>query len=129
MDRIIKYPRTPHLQGSRLQPGDEDSSQVPYGELEGKFIVVEEKLDGANSGVSFSEQLVLRLQSRGHFLTGGGREKHFDLLKAWASAHEDALFDRLGTRYIMYGEWMRSKHTVFYDRLAHYFYEFDIYDQ
>ena len=23
-DIIIKYPRTPHIQGSRLQPGDED---------------------------------------------------------------------------------------------------------
>ena len=27
---IIKYPRTPHLAGSRLQPGDEDLSQVPF---------------------------------------------------------------------------------------------------
>lgn len=23
---ILKYPRTPHLEGSRLQPGDEDLS-------------------------------------------------------------------------------------------------------
>lgn len=27
--KIHKYPRTPHIEGSRLQPGDEDLSQIP----------------------------------------------------------------------------------------------------
>lgn len=31
-DTIIKYPRTPHIQGSRLQPGDEDLRQRPFPE-------------------------------------------------------------------------------------------------
>ena len=35
----------------------------------------------------------------------------------------------LGTRYIMYGEWMYAKHTVYYDKLPHYFLEFDIFDR
>lgn len=125
---IIKYVRTPHLEGSRLQPGDEDLKQVPYSDIAGRYIVVEEKVDGANSGIRFSQQLELLLQSRGHYLQGGGREKHFNLLKSWASTHTDALFDILGTRYLMYGEWAHSKHTVFYDRLPHYFLEFDIWD-
>ena len=34
---IIKYPRTPHLEGSRLQPGDEDLSQVPFSYIKGKY--------------------------------------------------------------------------------------------
>jgi len=29
----------------------------------------------------------------------------------------------------MYGEWMYAKHTVFYDRLPHYFMEFDVLDR
>ena len=29
----------------------------------------------------------------------------------------------------MYGEWMYAKHTVFYDRLPHFFLEFDIFDK
>ena len=49
-----KYPRTQHLTGSRLQPGDEDLAQIPFAELQGKFVVVEEKYDGANAGVSFT---------------------------------------------------------------------------
>ena len=28
----------------------------------------------------------------------------------------------------MYGEWVFAKHTIFYDRLPHYFLEFDIFD-
>ncbi|NNE88234.1 MAG: RNA ligase family protein, partial [Silicimonas sp.] len=69
-----------------------------------------------------------RLQSRGHFLTGGYRERHFDLFKTWANIHAQAIFARLGSRYVMYGEWMYAKHTVFYDALPHYFLEFDVFD-
>lgn len=29
----------------------------------------------------------------------------------------------------MYGEWLYAKHTVFYDKLPHYFMEFDIFDK
>ncbi|MEM7616231.1 MAG: RNA ligase family protein, partial [Pseudomonadota bacterium] len=35
----------------------------------------------------------------------------------------------LGHRFVMYGEWMYAKHTVFYDRLPHYFMEFDVLDR
>jgi len=123
-----KFPRTPHLEGSRLQVGDEDSSQIPYRDLVGKFIVVEEKLDGANTGISYSERWEQLLQSRGHYLVGGGREKHFNLFKTWADCHNEAILERLTDRYVMYGEWLGSKHTVFYDHLPHYFQEFDLYD-
>ena len=131
MDAVTlkKYPRTPHLEGSRLQPGDEDLSQVPFSYIWGKHLVVEEKIDGANSAISFSEDGELLLQSRGHYLTGGYRERHYNLMKQWANIHQDAFFEVLGTRYILYGEWMYAKHTVYYDRLPHYFLEFDIFDR
>ena len=126
---LKKYPRTPHLEGSRLQPGDEDLSQVPFSYIKGKHLVVEEKIDGANTAISFSEEGELLLQSRGHYLTGGYRERHYNLMKQWANIHQDAFFKVLGTRYIMYGEWMYAKHTVYYDKLPHYFLEFDIFDR
>jgi RNA ligase len=125
---LRKYPRTRHLHGSRLQPGDEDLEAAPFAAIEGRPLVVEEKLDGANAGVSFDDDGRLWLQSRGHHLTGGYRERHFDLLKTWASCHRDALHAVLGSRYVMYGEWLYAKHTVFYDRLPHYFMEFDVLD-
>lgn len=128
MTPMRKYPRTRHLLGSRLQAGDEDLDAVPMGELEGRHVVVEEKMDGANCGVSFGPDAGLLLQSRGHYLTGGPRERQFDLLKQWTGAMVDRLFDALGGRYVMYGEWLYAKHTVYYDALPHYFMEFDVLD-
>lgn len=129
MQRIIKYPRTPHIQGSKLQDGDEDLSQIPFSSIKGKTIVVEEKIDGANAGISFSSSGELLLQSRGHYLTGGYRERHYNLLKTWANIHLGELYQVLSTRYIMYGEWMYPKHKIYYDSLPSYFIEFDIYDK
>ncbi|ANZ35024.1 DNA ligase [Lentzea guizhouensis] len=126
---LRKYPRTPHLEGSRLQPGDEDLDQVPFRAIAGRHLVVEEKLDGANAGISFSPSGVLQLQSRGHFLTGGPRERQFAPLKAWAATHQAVLHERLGTRFVLYGEWLYAKHTVFYDALPHHFCEFDLLDR
>ncbi|MGN0777744.1 MAG: RNA ligase family protein [Aristaeellaceae bacterium] len=124
-----KYPRTPHVEGSRLQPGDEDLAQIPFDAIKGRHLVIEEKCDGANSAISFDADGSLLLQSRGHYLTGGYRERHYNLMKQWAMAQSAPLYDLLGTRYILYGEWLYAKHTVFYDTLPHYFLEFDVYDR
>lgn len=129
MFTFVKYPRTPHLVGSRLQPGDDIAGQVDLNSLSGGQFVWEEKIDGANAAVSFYPEGRLVLQSRGHVLAGGAREAQFSLFKAWASCHERILHDLLGARYVMYGEWCFAKHTVFYDRLPHYFLEFDIFDR
>jgi len=54
MNDLFKYPRTIHIEGSRLQEGDEDLDSAPFDLVAGQFVVIEEKLDGANSGISFS---------------------------------------------------------------------------
>jgi hypothetical protein len=125
---IKKFVRTPHIRGSRFQRGDHDLEAVPFEELQGKHLVVEEKMDGANCGISFTEDGELFLQSRGHYLHGGPREKQFNLLKQWATSRQTELFCALGSRYVAYGEWMFAKHTFFYDALPHYFMEFDVLD-
>lgn len=126
--RLHKYPRTPHLQGSRVQPGDEDLACWPLSDLAGRHVVVEEKVDGANAAISFDARGCLRLQSRGHFLRGGPRERQFAALKAWAAGMTRTLWPVLGSRYVLYGEWLFAKHTVFYDALPHHFLEFDVLD-
>lgn len=126
---IKKYPRTPHIEGSRLQPGDEDLSQIPFEAIKGKYIVIEEKVDGANTAISFRDDGEMLLQSRGHYLTGGYRERHYEFMKKWAAVHRGLFREVLGCRYIMYGEWLYAKHTIYYNRLPHYFMEFDIFDR
>jgi hypothetical protein len=70
----------------------------------------------------------LLLQSRGHFLDGGERERQFALFKTWATTHQQKLWGLLADRYVLYGEWLYAKHTIFYDALPHYFFEFDLLD-
>ncbi len=129
IEDIIKYPRTRHVKGSRFQADDHDLEAIPWKDVSGRHIVVEEKLDGANVGISFSSDGELLLQSRGHFLRGGPREKQFEVFKQWASVHRSTLDAILGTNYIMYGEWLAAKHTMFYDALPSYFMEFDVFDK
>ncbi len=124
-----KYPRTHHIEGSQPQPGDEDLQFVPMTHLQNRYLVIEEKVDGANTGISFDSDGMMLLQSRGHYLTGGSREKQFDLFKQWASSHRQCLWSLLSDRFVLYGEWMYAKHTVFYDDLPHYFLEFDVLDK
>ncbi len=129
MQKIYKYPRTYHLDGSGIQHGDEDLFVIPLRSLVGQHVVVEEKMDGANSAISFSDNGSFLLQSRGHYLTGGPREKQFPLFKTWAYRYVNQLWEVLGKRYMLYGEWLYAKHTVFYTDLPHYFLEFDVYDK
>jgi len=129
MEQIFKYPRTRHLEGSKQQVGDEDLNCVKLEEIKGCYLVLEEKVDGANCGISFGSDRKMYLQSRGHFLNGGYGERQFDLFKVWAGCFESRLRELLGDQYVMYGEWLYAKHTVFYDRLPHYFMEFDIFDK
>jgi hypothetical protein len=127
MEPIYKYPRTRHIEGSGLQP-DDDRQTAPFAELAGRFLVVEEKMDGANCGISFDASGRLRLQSRGHYLSSGPRERQFELLKSWAARYATELWAVLGDRYMLYGEWLYGKHSIFYTDLPHYLLEFDLYD-
>lgn len=126
---FIKYPRTPHLFGSK---GTDDDKHL--GEAESiRFIadgslIVEEKLDGTNVGLHFSDEGELVLQCRGHLITEG-MHPQYDLFKQWVAVKRDVLEQRLENRYILFGEWLYARHTVAYRQLSHYFYEFDIYDK
>lgn len=126
MADFIKYPRTRHIIGSSLQKNDE-ADYVTLEELEGKYLVIEEKIDGANVGISFDNELNLKIQSRGHYLIGGDYPQ-FDQFKTWANTFQEYFFNILDSRYIMYGEWMSNFHSLFYDILPHFFMEFDIFD-
>lgn len=127
MNQILKYPRTAHIIGSQLQKNDKKAI-INFSFLKDKPIIIEEKVDGANSGISFYDE-ELYLQSRGRYLTGGFRERHFDKFKYFAGLHISDLYKLLGEKYIMYGEWMSSLHSIYYDILPSYFLEFDIYDK
>ena len=128
-DDFIKYPRTPHLFGSK---GTDDDKHLGPGESE-KFIsnpllIVEEKLDGTNVGIHFTSKGRMVLQCRGHEITEG-MHPQYDLFKQWTCVKRPMLQAMLGNGFILYGEWLYAKHSVHYHALPHYFFEFDIYDK
>lgn len=91
-------------------------------------ITVEEKIDGANLGISFDCHGRILLQNRGEYLN----EPYFGQwkpLQAWIDLHEDELFDILNDKYILYGEWCYARHSVKYDKLPDWFLAFDLYDK
>ena len=126
---FVKYPRTPHLFGSR---GTDDDKHLDDFEssrfLTDASLIVEEKLDGTNVGIHFSADGVMNLQSRGHLITEG-MHPQYDLLKQWAAVKRTVLEVMLEDQFILFGEWVYAKHSVLYKRLPHYFFEFDIYDK
>lgn len=134
MISIEKYPRTPHLEGSNLAPGDSAADRVRIRDVvrdyPGATWVIEEKLDGANTGLSLDlTTFELIPQCRGHALTGGAREGQFSEFKKWSRCHEAHIMDVLEDRFISYHEWTWAVHTKFYDALPHFLHEFDLKDR
>ena len=128
-DDFRKYPRTPHLFGSK---GTDDDKHLGRRESEAFLanpsLIAEEKIDGTNVGIHFASNGRLVLQCRGHEITEG-MHPQYDLFKQWTSVKRPALEAMLEDRWILYGEWMYARHSVHYRSLPHYFFEFDIYDK
>jgi hypothetical protein len=91
-------------------------------------LIVEEKIDGTNVGIHFSNAGEMVLQCRGHLITQG-MHPQYDLFKQWAAVKRYVLEERLQSRFILFGEWVYARHSVLYRKLSHYFFEFDIYDK
>lgn len=121
---MIKLPRTLHIEGSRMPQGRTDPDAVEFSKLSGEFLVVEEKVDGTGVSIFFDEHLSLQIWHRG----SPTNSKEFTKLHLWAENHSDELFNLLEDRFILFGEWMQQKHTIFYDTLPSMFLESDIYD-
>lgn len=130
MSDFFRYPSIPHLAwlGEGLPRDDKLCTPEETEALLGGEVVVEEKVDGANIGISFGPDAVLRVQNRGQYLIPPyiGQFKH---LHAWLESRQDALFDALADCLILFGEWCAARHSLHYDRLPDWFLLFDVYDR
>ena len=128
-DDFTKYPRTPHLFGSRGTDDDKHlGRQKSLDFIADASLVVEEKLDGTNVGIHFTLAGRLVLQCRGHEITTG-MHAQYDLFKQWIMGKRPVLEAMLEDRFLLFGEWLYARHSVLYRQLPHYFFEFDIYDK
>lgn len=129
-DDFFKFPSTPHLalpddlaiRGEKLLSESERDAFLR------RELVVEEKVDGANLGISFDVDGNIRTQNRGAYLPLP-KSGQWKKLGEWLVPKTNSLFDHLTDRYILFGEWCYARHSVPYDRLPDWFLGFDIYDK
>lgn len=130
MSEFFRFPHTPHIAwlASGTPRDDKVLSPAEAADLLAAEVVIEEKLDGANLGFSVSPEGHVRAQNRGQYLESPFHGQ-FAKLGPWLLAHEDKLFDALGTRLIAFGEWCAARHSLDYVSLPDWWLLFDVYDR
>ena len=127
---FIKFPTTPHLLwlGQSAVREDKVLTRAEAESFLSEPVTVEEKVDGANVGISFDSQGNSRVQNRGN-LVPLGTQGQFAPLWIWLEKHENRLFDFLQDRLILFGEWCYARHSIYYTQLPDFFLAFDIFDK
>lgn len=87
-------------------------------------ITVEEKMDGANTGI-IRHKNGFTLQKRGS-LVGQSEHEQFQYLYSWANRTKYDNIMAVPPGYLIYGEWCYAVHSIYYDRLPDYFLVLDI---
>lgn len=130
MSAFFRFPHTPHI--AWLGKGSPRDDKVLSGKevealLDGP-VIVEEKIDGANLGISVNVHGALQAQNRGHYLqppyTG-----QFSRLGGWLTSREVTLIGALGQELIAFGEWCAARHSLQYLALPDWWLLFDVYDR
>lgn len=125
MAEYVKYPRIPHIKGSRGTPDDWYTDDYPSGEFQ-----VFEKMDGTNSGISMDRGSHLLFQNRGGYLENKRPHPQWDALKNWAFAHYIDFLEIFITwpnnkGDIVFGEWLYAQHATPYTDLPSHFFVID----
>lgn len=111
MEQVHQQVRSLFIEGSQAR-----AEGVPYSEIAGKFVVVEEKPDGFPVTLSF--------RADGHPII----ESESGAFAQWVETRKAQLFERLGARFRLHGQWLQIKRTRFYDLLPDNFLESDVLD-
>jgi hypothetical protein len=126
------YPRIPHL-SKDISNMTHDDITIEH-EIQFPFeCFVQEKIDGANCGMSWDEGPILR--NRNHILKKGYIEKNtpakiqFRSAWNWLHKHEDDIkfiSEEIMSPITVYGEWLFAKHSLDYNLLPDFFIAYDI---
>ena len=94
---------------------------------------VQEKIDGANMGVSFHDGPILRnrefILKKGYSKIRTNAKKQFTSAWNWLHKHEKAIISiekEWLSNITIYGDWMIYQHSLFYDKLPDLFIAYDI---
>lgn len=90
-------------------------------------VTIEEKLDGANTGIIRHKQ-GFSLQKRGS-LVGQSEHAQFQYFHHWANQLNYERIMEIPMGLTLYGELMYARHHIFYDNLSSFFMVFDVLDK
>jgi atypical dual specificity phosphatase len=136
---IYKFPRTRHLFNIGSATRDDlilsssDAEAFLQSSDPSTTVVVEEKVDGANLGISLDSSGAFRVQNRSHYVNSKSHAQ-FKKLDKWLDDHYEGLSTVLDAkssqpgRWILYGEWLFAKHSIYYTTLPDLFLAFDLFD-
>ena len=125
---FLKFPSTKYL----ISYNQSSRDKKIFTDYERKLflknnLIIEEKMDGSNLGISFNSEPSILIQNRGSYINHC--LDSWEGLSNWIKQKENDLFNILGTQYIIFGEWCRNKHSIHYINLPDWFLAFDIYDK
>lgn len=127
---FFKFPRTPHLfvvSGLDIRD-DKVLSDTECNAFLNNTVILEEKIDGANIGISLTETGDLLIQNRGNYILPGSHPQ-FNLIWDWAYSRLTLLQKYISNDFIVFGEWCYAKHSIKYTSLPDWFLGFDVYDK
>lgn len=131
MTDFFRFPRTPHLAWLGADAPRDDKLLAPSEakRLLAGDVIVEEKVDGANLGLTVDHSGAMRAQNRGSYLDLDSPTGQWKPLKRWLAVHQHALVATLHSDLMLFGEWCYATHSVRYTRLPDWFLAFDVYDR
>lgn len=132
MNSFFRFPTTPHFEWLSNSPLRDDKvlEVIERDTFFGGTVTFEEKVDGANVGISWDENGKLQLQNRGSYICSkSNAHPQFERLWPWVYERYHFFEQFLGTHQIIFGEWCAYKHSVYYTQLPDWFLGFDVYDK
>jgi len=135
--KVQKHPDFPTLEQ------DEEDAEPYSNTIDWKFMdthfhnsmwLVQEKVDGSNLGIGFNGDGSPYLQTRGQVadphtmnIYSTSQERNVKYAIQWAWEHLEQI-QKLPPTWMVYGEWMRYRHTVPYYELPDWFIAFAVHD-
>ncbi len=95
-------------------------------DLLGGHTVFEEKVDGGVVGLAWNGDTHLAI-GKNSMIHYANNSKKFYGLNSWIYANYENI-QKIPIGWIIFGEWLRAQHNIFYNNLPDYFVAFDVWD-
>lgn len=127
---LQKYRRIYRIRpkGWKIPPNKKCLTDHQVKELLDGDLVAEEKIDGGIAGISWDHYNYRHLAIGKHKMIGNNdNDKRFYGLNKWIYKNYEKI-EKIPQDWIVFGEWMKASHRIFYDELWDYFMAFDVWD-